>query len=410
MATGAQIYSSPFSGSALKSSNSRTWISLAKEQVKFEISVANFSLTPGYAYFENDNDDFINFKSLSLTNSNNSIQIGDEVYLSYANGSIQNTSVKALVQNLDTVNSKLRLDTSTGGFAANSYISVYRLPQYANTSQANSTNRVAVLQIDTIENKKIHALVPRFSTITPISTNIQFEYKGTSNSGITDTTWQPISLNNEKEFIDYERMLVSRSLENTFSLNSSLTYKAMLTTDNKYLSPIIDLTSRSAIVIENIINNDITNEETKYGNAIAKYVSKPVVLDAGQDAEDLLVYVTGFRPSGTDIKVYTKLINAEDYNKFDDKLWSIMDNQSPEIYSSSMDTNDFREFQFKLPFSAITGGAFRDSSNFNIVKYIGTSGEIYLGFKQFAIKIVMVSDSPNTVPIVNDVRCIALQV
>ena len=151
VATGAQIYSSPYSGAALKSSNSRTWVPLAKEQVKFEISVANFSLNTGYAYFENDNDEFINYKTLSLTSSNNNIQVGDEVYLSYANGSIQNTSIKAIVQNMDTINSKLRLDTSTGGFTSNSYISVYRLPQFANTSQANSTTRVATLQIDTIE-------------------------------------------------------------------------------------------------------------------------------------------------------------------------------------------------------------------------------------------------------------------
>jgi hypothetical protein len=114
--TGSQIYSSPYSGSALKSSNSRTWTQLTKEQIKFEFYVANFSLTPGNAIFKNDDDDYINYTSLSLANSSVGISVGDEIYSGYANGSIANVNIKGIIQNLNTTESTFKIDTSSGNF------------------------------------------------------------------------------------------------------------------------------------------------------------------------------------------------------------------------------------------------------------------------------------------------------
>jgi hypothetical protein len=52
---------------------------------------------------------------------------------------------------------------------------------------------------------------------------------------------------------------------------------------------VIDLSRKASLLIENIINNDATNEHTRYGNALTKYVSKNVVLADGQEAEDLKI-------------------------------------------------------------------------------------------------------------------------
>jgi diphthamide synthase subunit DPH2 len=168
---------------------------------------------------------------------------------------------------------------------------------------------------------------------------------------------------------------------------------------------------KDLLVIENIINNDITNETTRYGNSVAKYISKPIILADGQDAEDLLVYITGYRPNGTDLVVYSRLLNAEDSDKLENKAWTLMDNQSTELYSSTLNTTDYKEFVYKIPATAATAtSAFTNATNFNIVQYSDTSNAVFVGFKQFAVKIIMTSTEKNIVPIINDVRVLGLQI
>ena len=52
---------------------------------------------------------------------------------------------------------------------------------------------------------------------------------------------------------------------------------------------------------------------------------------------------------------------------------------------------------------------FGTSGNEGVVEYENTSGALLVGYKQFALKIVMLSSNPIRVPILNDVRAIALQ-
>jgi len=56
----------------------------------------------------------------------------------------------------------------------------------------------------------------------------------------------------------------------------------------------------------------------------SRYISKTVVLADGQDAEDLVVFLTAYRPQGTNIQVYGKVLNATDSDPFDDKSWTPM--------------------------------------------------------------------------------------
>jgi hypothetical protein len=97
------------------------------------------------------------------------------------------------------------------------------------------------------------------------------------------------------------------------------------------------------------INNDYTNENTNYGNADSKHITTKVNFANGRFAEDLLVYLTAYRPLNTDIKVFARIHNSKDTEAFDDKDWTLLDIIDGNIYSSSANPDDYIEMTFGFP-------------------------------------------------------------
>jgi hypothetical protein len=82
----------------------------------------------------------------------------------------------------------------------------------------------------------------------------------------------------------------------------------------------------------------------------SRYISKTVILEEGQDAEDLRCYLTAYRPSGTKFNVYAKFKNKEDQTPFARIGWSILrELSSPTLLSSLTNKNDFVELEYGLP-------------------------------------------------------------
>ncbi len=94
------------------------------------------------------------------------------------------------------------------------------------------------------------------------------------------------------------------------------------------------------------VNNDYSNENTDYGNAASKHITKKISFDADRFAEDLVVYLTAYRPLNTDIKVFARVHNSNDPEAFDDKDWTMLELKSGNIYSSSASTENYIEMQF----------------------------------------------------------------
>ena len=143
-----------------------------------------------------------------------------------------------------------------------------------------------------------------------------------------------------------------------------------------------------------------TGETSKSGGpALAKYVTKKVVLDPSFDSGDLNVYMTAYRPVNTDILVYYKILNRSDTQSFDDGTWQLMNmvRNGSSVYSQTR--GDIYEYQF----APGTGGVDQ-----GYVTYTSTNGQTYTSFSQFAIKVVLVSSDHTYVPFLNDLRCIAL--
>lgn len=103
-----------------------------------------------------------------------------------------------------------------------------------------------------------------------------------------------------------------------------------------------------------IINNDYTNEHTNYGNAWAKHVTTKVNFNSTQYndrlAEDLVVYLTAHRPANTEFKVYGRVHNSKDFEAFDDKDWTLLEQvDGINVYSSADDPEDYIELTYNFP-------------------------------------------------------------
>ena len=134
------------------------------------------------------------------------------------------------------------------------------------------------------------------------------------------------------------------------------------------------------------------------GNGIAKYFTKKVVLTPGNDSGDLRVYYTAYRPIGTNISVYYKILNRNDIQNFEDANWQLMTNMSNST-TYSKTRNDLFEFE-------AAPGTNNVANNF--ISYISTSGETYTSFSQFAIKIILSTNDKTNVPFLTDIRALAL--
>jgi hypothetical protein len=133
------------------------------------------------------------------------------------------------------------------------------------------------------------------------------------------------------------------------------------------------------------------------GNSKVRYMTRKVTLADGFDSGDLRVYLTAYKPSGSNIHVYYKVLSGSDSQVFDDKNYQLMAELGNANFVST-NKKDYRELSFA---PGVSGAAN------NTVSY--TSGSTaYNSFKTFAIKIVMSGSDTTDVPKVRDLRAIAL--
>ncbi|QIG70811.1 putative adsorption associated tail protein [Rhizobium phage RHph_I1_18] len=411
--TGRQIFTNPYIGVMFVSANMNTWTAIQTEEIKFNVYRAKFTALTGTAKFVNEDDDFFTVDGFNKANSSVAIQTGDVVYRAIAGvAQTSNVSPFGIVQSVDEVNDQLIVDSSTGLYAAGHTIQIHR-PFMNGQNTISSNTLIATANIVSIDNQYYSAVVPRFATSIPAYTDITMQFKGTDTAFTIDADFSSVVGETDTEFVDKDRIVVSRSNEvASMSGNKSALFNLNFKTQDDFMSPILDLRRKTSLFIENIINNDATNESTIYGNAVAKYVGPIVTLAEGQDAEDINFYVTAYRPTGTDVKVYVKLANATDASPFDGKVWTEMTcTEGANTYGSTSNPEDYREYKFELPSAApVSQAAFKNASNNGVVEYVDGNGVRFIGYKQFSVKIVLLSDTKCRVPRLPDVRGLCLQI
>ncbi len=362
VSSGYQVFSQPVLGTAFYGATTTQWTALQTEYVKFKLNRADFLWDTGDAVFTNANTDYITIFNISYANASASILPGDRVYqasnsLANSTGSTVNTSVYGTVSMYDSSKSILYIANSTGGFTSNAFVQIHRFAN-GSVSTANSSTQVAYANTDFLVDPIVDAIVPQFATIVPPGTTASFYYSGTSNAYVLDSTAglpeKKVIPGYESEFYDKQRIVASRSNEIAgMSGNKSLKLRARMTTDSSYLSPVIDTVKINPLVISNVIDplNTIYDEFYNTGFARSKYISQVITLAEGQDAQDLEVILTAFRPPSSDIQVWVKFLSSEDPDTINNKTWTPMRNNGDTLYSDPSNPSDMREFSFKTPIS-----------------------------------------------------------
>ena len=134
------------------------------------------------------------------------------------------------------------------------------------------------------------------------------------------------------------------------------------------------------------------------GNSWARYFTKKVVLTPGNDSGDLRVYYTAYKPLGTEVYIYYKILNRNDTANFDDNKWQLMTQLSnSNVYSTSRD--NLIEYEW-------APGRINQADN--MISYTNENGQTFNSFSQFAIKVVMSTNDNTQVPFLTDIRALAL--
>lgn len=135
------------------------------------------------------------------------------------------------------------------------------------------------------------------------------------------------------------------------------------------------------------------------GNASCRYITKKVTLSAENESGDLRVYYSAYKPPGSKILVYYKILSRNDTAAFEDQNWQLMTEINTGANNFSKNRDDIIEF-------VSAPGTGNNPDNF--ITYTSTTGQSYNSFNVFAIKIVLATSDSTRTPIVHDLRVLAL--
>jgi hypothetical protein len=330
------------------------------------------------------------FQVAKVLSANSSTITLNKAAAANTTSTVQATIQKAVAGTVDTYdygNNIIYINNSSSAndtfkfFASNS---TYRATIIGDTTQAKA-------EVSSIDNVSVNFFKPFFSTIVTPGTSLSLTSTFTlQNTGTTDTKLYELGMLNKLSFND-NAVIKSRSNEIVGSVvTKSFAVSMSFSSSSTDTSPVLDVNPVSVITTRNLINNDTTNETTRYGNAVSKYISKRLSLTEGMDAEDVKVFLTAYKPTGTNVDVYAKVLNFSDGELFEDKDWTLLDlSTSPYVYSDSLNDQDYREYEYTFPAtppSLQLGGVGQTYSNTTITGS-STAFDTYLAAGDF-IKVV----------------------
>jgi uncharacterized alkaline shock family protein YloU len=207
----------------------------------------------------------------------------------------------------------------------------------------------------------------------------------TTNTYTKDTPFNDKTVFTEKGMVVFSKSNdIARAKGLNFTVNMS-------NGSNVTSTPFIDVEMACVFAYQYKITNDPATT--------SKYISKTVELVESLDAEDMQIYITAYRPNGTDIRVYIKPQAAEDPSVFETNDWIELElSQGINQFSSVSNMRDFREFVYRVPDSAKTGGVLTYTNSIST----------FDGYRRFAIKIELLSEDIFKAPRLLDYRGIAL--
>ena len=258
------------------------------------------------------------------------------------------------------------------------------------TTKAGGGNDLHVTQ-----NMPFEAINPQITSITPTGTNISARIKTTSGTSLSgneasfnDMGYENVALN-KINYFDTPRIVASGVNEYyLLDNNKSLFLELTLSTNNKDVSPMINLDTANAILLSNLVDDKVDDFETDSRTKIpgsdpnnAIYETKLINLEFVSNS--LMVQFDGHREAEGDIRVFYKLVRS--------------DGSGARQSYVPFNTNG-------LPDTTVKPNAKRNT--FSEYKF---TAENTAQFNAFMIKVVMTSTNQAKPPRLKNFRAIALR-
>lgn len=426
-------------GVLFTSTNNRAWKSYQDEDIKFALNRYDFSSSTGSVTLTNDDHDFLTIEnsigkfrqgelayaekalsgstgaSVSIVSGNNTItgtslddtySVGDFILVESGSNKgiheISNVSASSIILTgpaLFTASAS-HLPVVTGKviyYNVRNPIELYLEGSSATSSKKfiatdtvyglDSGAQTTITSVDNIDLSYIQPMISRSNdSVSSISGSALF----TDSSNIDASFSKILPFNDKTTFVAKGAKIVSKSNDPSRAKPFDIVVN-MQNNANATSSPIIDIGTSSVFAYQYKITNS--------SDTTSKYISKTVELAEDFDAEDFQLYTTAYRPIDTDVKAYIKVQNSSDPLNFDSNDWIELELfKGISLYSSSSNTNDFKEYVYRLPSSEKVDDA---------LTYSNSAGT-FSGYRKFAIKLELISTSTNKAPRILDYRGIAL--
>ena len=265
-------------------------------------------------------------------------------------------------------------------------------------TQANATSSGGGNNVVISQHYKYDNIIPYLETLVPQGTSISTQMKQTSSKSLAgsetayvkETTFSDITLK-ENNFLSAPNVVT-----NDAKAAKSATMKVTMSSSNDFVSPVIDLQRASLMLIGNKIDNQasvaaagfnvplniLPETDKTRGTHLSKHVTKPVSLLS--NAVGLRILLSANRPSSADFDLYFKTV-IED-QQLDDTQWTLAPRDANVPSDENRDV--FREYTY----------------------LIGGQNGTLTAFSAFQLKIVFRSSNSSKVPVIKDLRAIALGV
>jgi hypothetical protein len=368
------ISQQPFLGSLFKSQNQRTWTAIQDEDMMFILNKAEFNTGSGSVVFrEKKNNttedtifDSLHVRSDSIQLSSTSVDYEYKITPNFTRR-LQNAYNKFFADRRHDLTERAVIESDE--FKKSFDMRINLSTRDRNVSPTVFQNRQNVVTIENIIND---------TNITPDKVNIINPGTGyTSNAALLFVSEVGIGAN-------------GWAIANTTTGGLE---EVVLDSFGKNYVDNVDV-----VIIGDGEGAQIevsTETRSTGGPSLTRYISRTVTLADGIDAGDLRVLLTAKRPKESDIQVYYKTKNSQDFDEIDTKNWIRMVQKTGQFAYSVDDEKIEYEFRPSL------------TSN-NIVYQ--TEFNSYNNFNQFKIKIVLASSgtTADKIPYVYDIRAIAL--
>lgn len=398
--TGRLIGEQPYMGVLFKSQNGSTWTAEQMQDLKFVLYRAKYE-TGTVATVDLVND-VLPYQDLIPNPFETQEGSGIVTVTQYNHGLSINSYVQFEMDETMTVNGIPASDfmnnplTSTGLQQVKTIID-----QHTYTIEVARTGNIAGVTpvpyatgyaggagVRASRNIQFNELYPQIEEFLMPDTYVEYTVQAVSGRSVGGTETPYVFqdgfvdlVSNSSNFFEYPQMVASAINQEKFMQNaSSLTIRAKMYTTNDACTPMLNLSRTSALVVENIINNDTPTEETD--QAVCRYLTKKIKLATA--ATGIYAEFNANISTMANVTVQYKVGNSSDTALFEVIPWKELP-----IDGTMVKTDDryvYNTYAFKLD---------------TVPNFEG-------GFNMLQVKLVMTSENSSAVPKIRDLKVVAL--